>query len=406
MEKIKNFISKYNLIALLILIFFCSLTYIFNGLRFTTSAGIIYRVIIAAIIVLYLVLFTISLKPKVSRPLIILSITYIFTSIISIFVSPLIAKQEITLPQYLLGIFTVFSNVSSIYLFLESSKINENRLLEKLFILIFITSVIFMCFYTYIFQYKAIYKTLTDSYGWNYDVTSIFYEKTIYGFFLSTASIYCAFYSIKNNKYLLLLLILFFGINAFLSRNKTSILVIGLLIIVSVTILLKKHFSTKKSLCIILLGSALGLISTLIILVAFLPGLSNIRYFVQTSILNDGLVVMKSRFAKWGGFLSCLNNPFNIIFGFGERISRFVVTNNVTDNSFLYSLETGGIIKVALHLLLVLYLYKNGLLKKERVLRVALISIILISCLFEDNNLFGFNVTALSLAPIAYSIFD
>lgn len=398
MSKIKLFFEKYNLIALFVLVILTMQTYIFHSLSINTIGGTIYRAIVALVIFAYLVFYFLSIKTKPSTIFIILSSIYVITSITSLVVNPLIIRVAITGTQYLSSISVVFFNILSIYLFLSSSNLNNYKQ-QMLFLLIFISFVMFLCLYTYIFQYKNIYETLTNKYGWNYDVTSIFYVKTIYGFFLTLGSIYSAILWFKIKKIAILSLPLFFLINSVISRNKTSILIIGLLIVFLLSVLLIGFFKNKKKSFYILLSSTILVIALTIILIF---AIETLRNFIRDSIINDGVVVIKARVEKWQLFLTNLSNPFNILFGYGERISNIVQkSQNVSDNIYLLSLETGGLFKLSIHLFLVVYLLRRTI-KTNQYLFTFFAILILMSGLLEENYIYGFNLTSLASAPVIY----
>ena len=404
MGKIKLFVTKYNLLIILLFLFLCSATSIFQSLSFYKTGGLIYRIIVGIIIITYIAFFFLCNRTCFSYSFIILSGLYTVCSLLTLFLTPYLFQKEILNSQYFLGISTIFFNIISVAFFIESSKMEQNNFAYNLFLKILVGSVVLMCLYTYIFQHNQIYQTLTNEHGWNYDVTSIFYEKTTYGFFLTLASAYCVYHSLTRRKHIYLLLPVFFIFNAFLSRNKTSILICGILIISSFVLFMKNEFNKRKTFCISLIVTILILVLVLILIVFLVPGLNNIKHFLITSIYEDGITVIRDRLNKWGLFLSSFNRPFNVIFGYGERISRFIITNNITDNVYLLSLETGGLLKIIIHLMLIVFIFRNTIKQDHHFTKTFLVAVLLLSGLFEDNNIFGFNATSLASAPLIYLI--
>lgn len=402
MLKIKTILEKYNLIILFGFMLLTMQTYIFHSLQYNTTFGVIYRGVIIGFILCYSILFTIAFKVRPTKVFIVISIVYFISSLISLIVNPLLSGHQFNVVQYLTSISTIVMNILSIYVFLSSYKKQDNKQ-QLLFLIIFVSFVTLLCFYTYIFQYKNIYETLTNKYGWNYDVTSIFYIKTIYGYFLTMGSIFSVVLNLKTGKKILLLLPVFFLINAVLSRNKTSMALIILLMLIVLAKLATTLFKQNKRNFYILLGLIILFVTTVAVFIVTIPSL---KYFVNSSIINDGSVVMKSRFTKWGDFFGNINNGFNVVFGYGERLSNIILgEHNVSDNIYLLSFASGGLIKLGIHLILIILLLKEVVKSKDFWL-VILISIVLLSGLVEENYIYGFNITSLVSAPLLYKLID
>lgn len=164
-----------------------------------------------------------------------------------------------------------------------------------------------LCIYTYIFEAQDIYDTINTIYGWNYDVTSIFVDKTTYGYMLSTCSIFSIFYILNNKKYWMYIIPVFFLINMFISRSKTSILCTSTILITLLIIHIVHNWNKYKKYWItafITLG--IFIVSATILIILQIGWFSRLNYYLTQVIFNDGIVVMKDRFHRWSLLLQAI----------------------------------------------------------------------------------------------------
>ncbi len=215
----------------------------------------------------------------------------------------------------------------------------------------------------------------------------------------------------KNNLYFLFLPF-YFGINAFISRNKTSLLFIVLLIISSLIMFTIKNRKEKQKQLVITYSILIGIILIFSLLTFVEPirfGIfDKFYYFIKTSIFENGKTVLIDRFDKWNAVFQRMK-PFGYTFGYGEKLTQLIFNAYNTplgDNIYITSLCTGGAIKLLLLLILIIFIfktyYKSNFTIYKKILITIVIGSLLLAGLFEDDYIYGFNVTALFAAPFVF----
>ena len=271
-----------------------------------------------------------------------------------------------------------------------------------------------LCLYTYIFQYREIANMFVKDDGWNYDVTSIFQTKTTYGFCLLIISVFSVIYILNTKKYWMYVFPSFFFANSILIASKKSILCIGILLISVLIYHLLRNLKNNEKKWGAIFGVSLFVI-TLLLLFIFVPqmrfGIFNDFYnFISKVIIQDGITVMQDRIQKVSSIINATKYPFGIIFGTGEGIGSYVLSQSGAyiggDCIYATIYSTGGIIKLILYLLFVSYIvYKIIKMEKSKdykFFRILFISIILICGLFEDDSVVGINFSFLFTCIILY----
>ena len=267
---------------------------------------------------------------------------------------------------------------------------------------------VFLAIYSYITQYQAIADTFTKEAGWNYDVSSIFTTKTVYGYMLLICSIFSVIYILNNKKYWMYVFPIFFLINMFISRSKTSILCLVILLICLLIYHISTNFNKHKKAWIISISSVLIVLTTLMILAITKVGIfDKFNYYLTQVIFNDASVVMQDRLSRWGNVFKTTDNPFLIIFGAGERISSTVLGVPTGDNIYVNTYATGGIIKFLLYILLIVFVMRYNIKTTKggwnKFLVISIELIILIAGFFEDDALIGLTHTAIFDGIIMYT---
>ena len=416
-NKYIEFIEKYLIFILFgfgVLTLFPYIT-AFKGLEANNNAGIIYRGIVAGLLIILFVIGLICYRKIPNKWIILGSILYLTTQLITIFASPLIKQIEVPVLQQIVGTGMIFTNIMTVFVacyLLNDHQINIESLNIACYFLLGIG--VAVCLYTYIFQYKEIGSVLSDEHGWNYQVTSIFTTKGVYGFVLLICSIFTVILALNTKKYWMYAFPTFFLFNSFLCRSKTSILCILIILIY----LLIYHFSTgwkthQKQWKIALTISA-GII-LILCLFTFIPLLcfgpfKTLNHFFTQTIFNDGITVTKDRIEKVSVIIKAVDYPLGIMFGCGERITNYIIAPASAeirgDNMYATNYATGGIIKFILYIAFAVYaIYKIDKKKGEhRSLSILFIIVILLTGLFDDNSILGINLCFLFLAPVLYSI--
>lgn len=415
-EKLSLFLNKYLvfiLIAFGILTLFPYVT-AFKGLEVNNTAGIVYRgIIVGLFIILFLISF-IAFRKLPNRHFIISCLIYLVSQFITIFVSPLIKQIDIPALQTIMGIGLIFVNIMTIFIVLYMFKFYKPDS-ESLNIVcyFFLGLGLAVCLYTYLFQYKEIGAVLTDEHGWNYQVTSIFTSKGVYGFVLLISSIFTIIIALNTKKYWLYCFPAFFLFNSFLCRAKTSILCILIILIFALIYHLVKSWKLYKKRWTIALSISIGIIFILAIL-TFVPGMQfglfkKLNYFFKETILNDGVTVVKDRIYKTANIIKAVDYPLGIMFGCGERITNYIIGSAgaeiAGDNQYAANYATGGIIKFILYVIFIIFVIYKILKRKEQYksFSILFVSIILLTGFFDNNSLIGVNSCFLLTAPFIFA---
>ena len=176
-----DFVTVYFYPIIFGLGFLISLSYCFTAIDANHAGGIIYRGVLSFIILLISIPLIVNNWKTINKWFVLLSCVFIVCNLVATFVSPVIIKSNIDYLNSFLGISSSLLIVVSVFLYASLDKIEINEKIFKITSLCFIGLVVLMCLYTYIFEYKDIYNSIFNEYGWNYDVTSIFKIKTEYG---------------------------------------------------------------------------------------------------------------------------------------------------------------------------------------------------------------------------------
>lgn len=413
MEKVSQFVKKYSIFFILGFAFLTMFTYTFKELAFTNTGGIIYRCFVSAIILAFALFYFYknykSLKIRNILPVTI----YLVAGLIAACATPAILHLKVSGKIYFESIATLFLNALSVFVFLDHlSNKHEEYEHANLVCYVVVWFVFFLTISTYVFQFKEIGKSFSEPDGWNYSVTSIFYTKTIYGYMLFIGSIFAIILMFNKNTLYFLFVPFYFAINSFISRNKTSLLFIILMMLVALILFTIKNRKTKQKELTITI-SVIGGLVTLFCMLTFIEPIrfgifDKLYYFIKTSIFENGKTVIQDRFNKWGAALQQLN-PFGYIFGYGEKLGPLVFNKYGTplsDSAYLTTLGFGGIIKLSLLILLIFFVIRNSVKSdysiNKKILSITLIGCILLAGILEDDYIYGFNITSLFAAPVIY----
>lgn len=416
-NKLISFYSSYSIYLILLFGFLAMFTYVFPSLAANEYAGITYRGIVSGLAIIVAIVGYIVNRHIPNKKVLILLAIYIVGNILAIFIAPTMIKPaaNISPRTYVMAVGLAVINALSIIVYLSLT--NHSSLTDKnikIICYIMMAFGVFLAIFSYCAQHEAIYQTFTNEHGWNYDVTSIFYSKTIYGLALLVTSLFTIVHIFRTKHYWWYLLVIFFLANMLISRSKTPLLFVSLFLIVLFIYHLLDSFYRHKIAWIISI-SVVVILLILLSLFIFVPSLRNgffndLYNFLTKTIINDGKVVIEDRLNKYGYIFSHLNNPFLVIFGCGEKIAIYLLYDSrvmVGDSVYVTNYATGGLIKFSLYLLLVIYVtifnFKKANTKQEKFLSLSISLVILLSGLLEDDNLYGIGMIPLFLAPLFYS---
>lgn len=419
MDNIRNratpFLNRYLLLFLLTFALLTLLPYVsfFRPLQANYTSGLIYRGILATIIGIFFIFVFFIYKTKLPIYVWIGVGTYLISQVITIFVTPTMKQVDIPTLATIMGLGQATIISISVICYLTVFKYSEfDKKIIDIACLFMIFLGLFLCIYSYIFEWEDIYHTFNTIYGWNYDVTSIFTMKTEYGFTLYMCSIFSIFYILNNKKYWMYIIPIFFLINMFISRSKTSILCASIILATLLTMHITQSWDKQKRYWIIGFVAFGAATTTIIILTVCRIGwFEKFGYYITQVILGDAKTVLDDRIHKWSLLLKAVNNTFNIVFGHGERITPLVLSEcgcaTIGDNIYLSNYGVGGIIKFILYIILattmIIISWKNN---KKIPIKVVVISIqlsLLIGGIFEDDSITGITMSGLFSSIIFYS---
>ena len=416
-DNIRQFINKYVIIIILLFALLTLLPYVsaFKPLQVANTAGVIYRGILLGFIGLFFLFVICIYKTRLPIYVWVYSGIYLISQIVTIFISPIIKNTTIPILTTIMGlgqaVITIISTIT--YLTIHKDSEFDNKIINDvcLFMIFF---GLFLCLYSYIFEYQDIYNTFNTIYGWNYDVTSIFITKTEYGFVLFICSIFSIFYVLNNKKYWMYCVPIFFLINMFISRSKTSILCTTLILATIFVIhIIQSWNKYRKNWIISFVCLGMAIITLIVLIVLKIGWFEKLNYFIAQVIFGDAKVVIEDRIHKWSLLIQAINNPFNIIFGYGERITPLILSDcgcaTIGDNIYLSTYGVGGIIKLLAYLLLILSIIvtdfkKNNCLIKKIIVLITQLSF-LIGGLFEDDSVVGITMSALFSSIVFFFFF-
>ncbi|MCQ2815096.1 MAG: hypothetical protein MJ227_02255 [Bacilli bacterium] len=373
----------------------------------STNAGTIYRGIIFGLLALLFLVGLACYRKLPNKKILIACLVYMVTQMVAIFVSPLIKEVEIPTLQSVIGVGMIFSNIISVfivcYIFKYQSTDHEKLNLIS-YILLGIS--VALCLYTYIFQYKEIGMSLRGECGISSPVTSIFTNGEIYGFILLISTISTVILGLNTKRYWLYAFPAFFLVNAFLSKNRLALIAIVIILIA----LLIHHFihnlkgNEKKWEITLFVGFAVLLILNLLI---FVPAMSfgpfaTLGSYIKTIFINDGITIMKDRFATASSLMQSVDYPLGILFGAGEKVQSLILPYSSSGNIiYVTNYAVGGIVKFALYLGFIAFVIYKVIKRKGEHLFFSLlfISLIVSIGIFSEVSLLGINVYFLLLAP-------
>lgn len=414
-NRAKTLLSKYLPFIVLFFAFVSSFTYIFDGLNMNTTGGKVYRMIFAILEFILLAFAFVVYKIRASKPIMVCVCLYFVCNLVAIFASSTVVGIEITTFAKLSGVFSLVCNclliLLAVYLINNYSP-DKDILRISLYAIVWFA--IFLCIETYVFQFRQIGSTFSSDHGWTYSVTSIFLTKTTYGFCLFVASVCSAILVIITKKYWLYAATGFFAVNAVISRNKTALVCIVILLIAMLIYHFVNSYKNHKKQWLIAIGSGVLAISIFFVAV-FLSAPNPLQKFFSETIFNDGITVVKDRFEKWSKVIEAMNShPFLIIFGCGER-SYLPILNglgamHVSDSTYIVNYAVGGIIKSILYISFAVYLIvkiaKNKNDKSYKFISLLNLSLFLLEGFMEEANIIGSSMFSLFLFIPLFLVFS
>lgn len=380
------------------------LPYIFNSLSNSSLLGTIYRFIIFGSF-FALTIHYLFINSKLTKPLIFLFSLYFFGQIAAILFSLITNTIYIKPIIYLYSFSQILGFVYSIFLLLVLSKKSSSCKVFSFCCDCFIFFCSICCLYAILFQQQSIIDTFTKYDHSNYDVTSIFSDKNTFGFLLFCGSVFSIFEILYRKRYLFFSFLLLFLIFSIISRTKTSIVLILLLMLFSIVILFSDLYKTSKTRFYLMLALIISCLLTLILLITFKVGIfGRIKesIFDKYGLLYDSKVVIRERLKNWMRYLQSSNHPFTIIFGFGERL-EMITRKGPIDNSLIVIFRQGGLVKLFCYSCAVYFVLKQVMRTKKISLKfnkdtisfvVVVITVILYS-MVGDYLLIGISYNAL-----------
>ncbi|MFA6780732.1 MAG: O-antigen polymerase [Bacilli bacterium] len=372
---------------------------------------IIWRIFIAAIFGIYMLLAFIANQIRPNRLLIIASI-FIFalmlmTPIINIASSSyqfmsLDTYSRLTISTVVIGfseVIAYYGNIIVSFIFFFALLYAMPLLMKeakhsKLVLYVIIGIMMFLCFYSFFTEYSKYGMILRGQINvYENDIHSLFASKNAFGLFLYQAALICGylfFSSLKNDdndfveesrkkKLLNILwfsLMIFFMIVAFFTINKNSILAIMVFVLFLVFVTFR-NFNKHKTRNII----AISLISVaflFFILIMTIPAIYNVGIFNKIYLLFSGSGTALGGRAQIVNLFFNQFNSYHLFFGFGPYLGHYVyawslMTNSSAilydlHNSYITILGEGGIFYFIFYIGLLIYAgYKIFKLKDKNI---------------------------------------
>ena len=293
------------------------------------------------------------------------------------------------------------------YLFIpKHSQINAAKSI-KYFMIAFDVLIVMACLYNFIINYSLIIHISSINSAYDIDIASFFDNKNTFGLYLFVGcciSVY-QFVKEKNLCYFLCLCLFFINIIMCLSRTALYSFIIYLIVFIFL-------FSRRKLKAVLIMMFCFVLLYFIINVV---PALNDfvISLVIRSSTGSSGRIVL------FFNDLSYLNLE-HFIFGYGESTANHVLIannagNNYLHNGFLAYIYAGGVFKLLLAVMTLVYILKISykIKKEDKILGVFLISINLAFiaysfgesvCLFEttaSSNIYM--ITAIAFPLMVYS---
>lgn len=406
-SKILNFINRTHTYLILCSIFLLLLPNCIKVLSVNYLPGTIYRGIILVLFgILGVISFTFNKQYKTKYFSIFISI-YLAFSIISLCLTNAKPNLELKTLDYFFSLGEIASTVISlIFIFscLKSREINKILIVKVL-----AYASIVLIFLSFIIDWNAIVSTFTEFDHSNYDVKSIFFDKNTFGLFLfAGCTSFCFLGITKNRLYLFgaVFSVLYSGI----ARAKTSLLISLILLISSFVYCIVCDVKSKKIKNIIIYFSLIFFVLVTLILIILKVGFFAKIFdviFGDYGLIYDGKVVIRERFKNWSNKLISINSPLIWIFGYGERLA-YTFAGRPIDNSYIYILLNGGLIKLILYIAILGYLVfwktKISTSKINKVIGIISIFSVVLYGFFEDCYLIGCSLPSLLFSLIIVCI--
>lgn len=406
MEKIFNKIKSYKFFVLIFFFVTTMLLYCFPSFASGTKPGFIYRGIILFLFVPFIAVFLYKNDLLKNKKLFFCVFLYLFCAIISLSTCSLKTGIQISGSLIAQSVGDIIINSFLCFLFIVCLDFDNEKQME--WSLFFIN---FLCLFAIIFSLfkdsqsiKGLFNNFDHS---NYDITSIFVDKNSFGLLLFIGAASNTLYSIKRRPWFLVLTVIYF-LYSILIRAKSASLVIFIVFLYSFIVIFKNLFTKNKKIAIIISISLLLVLGLLLSLTLTKVGWFSKLYdvlFAKYGLFYDAKVVFLDRLNNWKNSIAASSNPLVIIFGYGERIYR-PICDSAIDNAFLCNYLSGGIIKLILFILFIIYIYLYVLKhSKKQFAFIIVLSACLIYGLFQDYYLQGFNFSSLGfLIAIKFSI--
>ena len=306
--------------------------------------------------------------------------TFLFWSIFTLFSLIMLMLDENTSIQ--LAVRYLFPPLLTYLIYISNAKsvvtINDYYIFLKLVVI----SVTAMCFYSLIFEFKALLGVFSLSSAYGNELSSFFISNHEFGMYLvfGIASLYFLYDNEQvRNKFLYYFLLILLVINLIATISRTSMLACILIFFILSLLLTKGNILNK---IIILLGVSI-LLS--IMLIGF-------QEFIKTILLKEGNDA--GRFDMWLGFIefylesSFVHQLFGYGFSFAEEYTKANFNLKLLHNAFLQALLSYGLLGLSFLIGIVIKAIINSFViyKKEKKLAAFFISLNISCLVFMMSN--------------------
>ena len=391
------------------------------GNNLIVSPAFIYRSIIFTLFFIFVVILCVKKNRSINYVFGFLLLIFLITNILAIFIP--IDGSSVSITSKFMALLYLISVIFTVFAFFEvlPKYLTKNTFLV-FFILIDLVMVV-CCLYSLIVESNDIIAAFTakgeDAHF--HQIHSFFDNKNSYGFMIFVSIIGTLFiYKWVKNKWLYVLLT-FFAINLIISRAKTALILIGVLLLIYGIYKLIATFNDHK-LRNILIVSFIALFVAIFMMAVFVPSiynsstfLSNLSNYVKEAFIGQGIRSVKARLNNLANAGSLFLAP-RIIIGYGEYICReyantCCIVLGPIDNAYIYNLLAGGIFKTILFIYCYYLIFKQAvqltkLNNTSTIYKIFIWSleiVLIVYGLFENFQILGSNHSSIIYLLFSYS---
>lgn len=428
MQKIICYLKNRNIIipiGLFIYLLFLLMTIFVPSLRLGNSTSFSLPFFYRGAVFLSFFIFVIFLYYKIHH-----SVNYVlWISVLIFFISNIFAIflpfRDVMVPlgDKFMALLYLVSIIFTLFAFFEVfSSYFSKKSIVVFFVLIDVLMFV-CCLYSLITEFSSIINAfIAKGEGAHfYQIHSFFDDKNSYGFMLFVALIGTLFIYHYFQKKIMLIPLIFFGINLVISRAKTALILAILLLVIYLLYKLVVSFRKHMVRNILIISALIFAIYFGLLIVFSEPiyssssFLSNLSNYVREAFIGQGIRSMTIRIDNLLKARLLFENP-RIIIGYGEYVYRYAnakyISLGALDNVYVNIFYAGGIIKFLLFIYCYYLIFKNlvnvnknySVSKLYKIFLWSIVISLLIYGMMESYQILGSNHTSIIYLMLSYSV--